>query len=84
MKKFVFRLDPLVRVKKTAEKQQKALRLLVRMLVCAAEQTLAKEQGKEKMEFVRNELRERGYDADTAAIEAAVRALAAEGMAREE
>ena len=69
---------PLLKLKLSVE-QQSTLYALIRTGVFAAEQLFPAEKGAEKLEYVKNLLREKGYDADTdsvrAAIEAQVKAL---------
>ncbi len=61
-------------------KKQQMLAALIKTLVYAAEQIyVADGSGEYKYEYVKRELKKRGYTVDTAAIEAAVRELAAEG-----
>lgn len=58
---------------RTTEAQQKNLKAVVRVLVYAAEQMFGGGAGEQKLNFVREQLQERGYDVDLEAIEAAVR-----------
>lgn len=58
---------------RTTEAQQRNLRAVVRVLVYAAEQMFGGGAGEQKLNFVREQLQERGYDVDLEAIEAAVR-----------
>lgn len=61
-------------------KKQQMLAGLIKTLVYAAEQIyVSGGTGDEKYAYVERELRKRGYTVDAAAIEAAVRELAAEG-----
>ena len=60
---------------KTSEQHQKILMMILEMLVRAAEQIFGEKHGDEKLEYVCSELRERGYEADTDMIEAAVWAM---------
>ena len=48
------------------------MRLVVKMLVYAAEQLYGDGKGKEKLQYVKDQLIERGYDIDLDEIEAAV------------
>ena len=57
---------------RTTEQQQSNLSTLIRVLVFAAEQIYGAGNGKEKLEYVCAELRERGYEVDLSEIEAAV------------
>ena len=58
---------------KTTEQQQIVLKSVVNTLVFAAEQLYGAGKGAEKLDYVVTELNKRGYTADRAAIEAAVR-----------
>lgn len=62
---------------RTTEQQQILLNATVSILVSAAEQIYGAGNGPEKLQYVKDELELRGYTVDTAAIEAAVRGLAA-------
>jgi len=57
---------------KTTEQQRKYLRMVIEMLVQAAEQLYDEGRGKEKLEYVAGQLDERGFKVDLAEIEAAV------------
>jgi len=57
---------------KTTEQQQNGFRAVVRVLVYAAEQIYGAGKGREKLEYVCRELRERGFEVDLSEIEAAV------------
>lgn len=48
------------------------MRLVVKMLVYAAEQIYGDGRGKDKLQYVKDQLIERGYDIDLDEIEAAV------------
>jgi hypothetical protein len=67
-------LIPLIHRKLTAE-QNKDLDRIIDLLVQAAEQTFGSGMGAEKLEQVCDWLKERGYDVDLEAIEAAVHRL---------
>ena len=58
---------------KTTEQQQIVLKSVVNTRVFAAEQLYGAGKGAEKLDYVVTELNKRGYTADRAAIEAAVR-----------
>lgn len=74
-----YRLIPWLKAKMSAEKQA-YFAATVKTLVYAAEQIyMADGAGSNKMAYVKRELQKRGFDVDEAAIEAAVRELAAEG-----
>lgn len=60
---------------KTTTQQQILLQATVDILVSAAEQLYGAGHGPEKLQYVKNELELRGFNIDTAAIEAAVREL---------
>lgn len=66
------RVIPWLKAKTTAQ-QQEYLLSTVRVLVYAAEQIYGAGRGGEKLQYVEDELRNRGFKLDTAAIEAAVR-----------
>lgn len=68
----------------TTESQYAQLLAVTRTLVFAAEQLYGAGRGEEKLLFVKNKLREKGYTVDIDAIEAMVRELTAEGAAVEE
>lgn len=57
---------------KISDEQRWALKALVRTLVFAAEQLYGSENGQQKLEYVIQELKDRGYTVDRAEIEAAV------------
>ena len=67
----VYKLIPWIKSKTTGQ-QQANLAAIVKMLVFAAEQLYGANQGKEKLEYVKAKLAERGYDIDVEAIESAV------------
>ena len=69
-----YKLVPWIKARTTAE-QQAMLGAMVRTLVYAAEQLYGAGHGAEKLDYVIGELRARGFDADRAAIEAAVREM---------
>lgn len=69
-----YKLVPWIKARTTAE-QQAMLGAMVRTLVYAAEQLYGAGHGAEKLDYVIEELRARGFDADRAAIEAAVREM---------
>lgn len=56
-----------------SEKQQELLKATTTTLVFAAEQIYGASKGNEKFDFVVEELEKRGFTADRAAIEAAVK-----------
>lgn len=66
------RVIPWLKAKTTAQ-QQEYLLSTVRVLVYAAEQIYGAGRGNEKLQYVEDELQNRGFKLDTAAIEAAVR-----------
>ena len=67
-----YRLIPWIKAK-TSNEQQMYIKTLIRTAVYAAEQIYnSGGQGKKKMEYVRNWLMGKGYDVDTAEIEAIV------------
>jgi type II secretory pathway pseudopilin PulG len=70
-----YKLVPWIRARTTAE-QQALLGATAKTLVYAAEQMYGAGRGAEKLDYVIGELRARGFDADRAAIEAAVREAA--------
>lgn len=57
---------------RTTEQQQANLQALVKVLVYAAEQLYGAGKGEEKLTYVKEELRGRGYDVDLPVIEATV------------
>lgn len=63
---------PWIRAKISAQ-QQELLVSTVRILVYAAEQMFSTANGEEKLDYVVDELEQRGYKVDRAMIEAAVR-----------
>lgn len=65
------KLIPWIKSKTTAQ-QQSALLATVRILVYAAEQLYGAGKGDEKLDYVCNQLRERGYEVNRAEIEATV------------
>lgn len=73
-----YRLIPWLKAKMSAEKQA-YFAAVVKTLVYAAEQIYKADKGAEKLAYVQRELEARGFDVDTAAIEAAVRELTASG-----
>ena len=66
-----YRLIPWIK-ERTTEAQQGNIRAAVKVLVFAAEQLYGAGTGAEKLKYVRDRLREQGYDVDTDEIEAAV------------
>lgn len=66
-----YRLIPWIKARTTAA-QQSNIRAAVKVLVFAAEQLYGAGKGKEKLQYVRDRLREQGFDVDTDEIEAAV------------
>lgn len=66
-----YKLIPWIKSRTTAQ-QQGNLQALIRVLVYAAEQIYGAGNGPEKLDYVCAELRERGYEVDLSAIEAAV------------
>lgn len=66
-----YKLIPWIK-SKTTEQQQSNLQTLIRVLVFAAEQIYGAGNGKEKLDYVCAELRERGFEVDLSEIEAAV------------
>lgn len=77
-----YKLIPWIKARTSAE-QQATLGVLIRTLVYAAEQMYGTGAGEAKLAYVEDELLERGYKVDRAAIEAAVRELTAEMRAAE-
>ena len=69
-----YRLVPWIKARTTNE-QQALLQATIRTLVFAAEQIYGAGGGAEKMKYVQEQLKARGFDVDLAAIEAAVREL---------
>lgn len=67
-----YKLIPWIKTKTTVE-QQTALNIAARTLVFAAEQIYGSGKGTDKFDYVVMELQKRGFDADPAVIEAAVR-----------
>ena len=67
-----YKLIPWIKARTTAE-QQSLLAATVRTLVYAAEQLYGAGKGAEKLDYVIKELEARGFTADRAAIEAAVK-----------
>lgn len=65
---------PWIKARTTAQ-QQATLGAVVKMLVYAAEQIYGARGGKEKLQYVQEELLKRGYVVDMAEIEAAVRGM---------
>lgn len=70
-----YKLIPWIKAK-TNNEQQQGLMVLVRMLVYAAEQIYGAGNGEYKLDYVVSQLRQRGFTADRAAIEAAVKEMA--------
>lgn len=66
-----YRLVPWIKARTTAA-QQANIRAVVKVLVFAAEQLYGAGNGPQKLVYVRDKLRERGFDVDTDEIEAAV------------
>ena len=69
-----YRLVPWIQARTTSE-QQALMNATIRTLVFAAEQIYGAGGGEEKMKYVQEQLKRRGFDVDLAAIEAAVREL---------
>ena len=67
-----YKLIPWLKSRTTVE-QQTAMNIAARTLVFAAEQIYGSGNGAEKFDYVVMELQKRGFDADPAIIEAAVR-----------
>ena len=65
---------PWIKARTTAQ-QQVLLQSATAILVRAAEQLYGSGRGQEKLRYVQDELARRGYQADSAAIEAAVRTM---------
>ena len=57
---------------RTTEQQRSNLTAVIRALVLAAEGIYGANKGDEKLKYVQRQLSERGFDGDTAAIEAEV------------
>lgn len=68
-----YKLIPWIKAR-TTEAQQDNYKALVKTLVFAAEQIYGAGKGKEKLNYVKLRLAEKGFDVDVDAIEAAVRA----------
>lgn len=66
-----YRLIPWIK-ERTTKEQQGNLQALIRVLVYAAEQIYGAGNGPEKLQYVCEQLRARGYEVDLAEIEAAV------------
>lgn len=66
-----YRLIPWIKAR-TTQTQQANMRALYKVLVFAAEQLYGAGNGKQKLEYVKDWLEERGYDVNVAEIEAAV------------
>lgn len=66
-----YKLIPWIKARTTNE-QQEGLRATIRTLVFAAEQVYGAGHGAEKLEYVADRLREKGFDIDFDEIEAAV------------
>ena len=69
-----YRLIPWIRSKTTAQ-QQANIEIVYEMLVYAAEQLYGANHGSEKLNYVKERLRERGLDVDVPRIEATVKRL---------
>ena len=69
-----YKLLPWLKVKLSNE-QQAALTAAVKVLAYAAEQVYGAGRGDEKLKYVEEGLRERGFEVDRAAIEAAVKGM---------
>lgn len=67
-----YKLIPWIKAKTTQE-QQNALLSMTSVLVFAAEQIYGAGRGADKLDYVIRELRERGFTADRAAIEAVIK-----------
>jgi hypothetical protein len=63
---------PWIKARTTAQ-QQALLRSTTEILVRASEQLYGSGKGQDKLQYVQDELARRGYQVDSAAIEAAVR-----------
>lgn len=66
-----YKLIPWIKSKTTAQ-QQNNLRAMVRVFVFAAEQLYGAGEGKEKLLYVKEQLKKAGFDVDVNEIEAAV------------
>lgn len=66
-----YRLIPWIKARTTTE-QQMTMKVLVRTLVFAAEQMYGAGAGREKLDWVKYQLKLAGFDMDVAEIEAAV------------
>lgn len=66
-----YRLIPWIKARTTTE-QQMTMKVLVRTLVFAAEQMYGAGAGREKLDWVKYQLKLAGFDVDVAEIEAAV------------
>lgn len=69
-----YKLVPWIKANTTI-RQRDMMQATVKTLVYAAEQIYGAGTGKEKLEYVENELRVRGFAVDLAAIEAAVKQM---------
>lgn len=69
-----YKLIPWIKAQ-TDGKQQDLLRATVKTLVFAADQLYGAGKGEEKLDYVIAEMEKRGFTADRAAIEAAVKQL---------
>lgn len=69
-----YKLVPWIKSKTTAQ-QQETMTRIVDVLVYAAEQIYTSDQSQSKLEYVKAQLRNRGFDVDQAQIEAEVRRM---------
>lgn len=74
-----YKLIPWIREKTTAT-QQANIRAAVKVMVFAAEQLYGAGNGKKKLQYVRDRLREQGFNVDTDEIEATVKEYLNNGM----
>lgn len=78
-----YKLVPWIKARTTAE-QQANLQAVVRVLVYAAEQIYGSGNGAAKLDYVVAELEQRGFTADRAAIEAAVKQMSGSNLKKVE
>lgn len=69
-----YKVIPWIKARTTAQ-QQETMRLTVKTLVFAAEQLYGSKTGSEKLAYVQQGLRKRGFDVDLDEIEAAVKEM---------
>lgn len=69
-----YKVIPWIKARTTAQ-QQETMRMTVKTLVFAAEQLFGSKTGSEKLAYVQEGLRKRGFDVDFDEIEAAVKEM---------